>query len=794
MYGGSIPIAARIEEFIVVSYSTRAHDLSDLWAKSTGEGVGPHTLRVLTNLAQVRNRAPRLPELCDMPRFWIRAALGAAVHDLGKCCAGFQQVVHGGARFPHRHEVLSLLFLPWILAGDDEGDLCWIAAAIITHHKDWPKINELYSPADLLVDSADGLEEIRPQLTTEFVLNGARVLREAIWPMLASTWAIPEQWTEAIRSDWKPENPVEQLRIVIDAVQRLIRRLNAQKLPAPEVIAGTLLRGALMLADHSGSAMEGLRIVPELKDLDQMRSRLMLPDEEGLWPHQRASAALAGNAILTAPTGSGKTESAMLWAARQASATEGHPVLFYLLPYQASLNAMQDRLAEKLGRSNVTLQHSRALQVLYRQLLDKDPDPREAQKTARRERNVASLQVTPVRVSTPYQLLKGAFQLRGHEMIWTGAAGALFVLDEIHVYEIQRLAIFLATLRYLCGSLGGRIIFMSATLPSHLTGILKDLLPGVAAIAADVATLDEFCRHEVRVLECELTDGPVLQAICDDANQGMAVLVVATTVGRAQEIGLRLSAMTTCRVDLLHGRFHADDRAQKERDLQARCGVGKRQAGSGTILVATQVVEVSLNVDFDVLYSDPAPLEALLQRFGRINRARLVPTRTVNVCRSPPAGSPVYPASLVSKAVDALAPWSGKRLREDATQEMLDHIYRGDLGDRLTSQLKQGILAFEQNVLASCRPFQSDEKLEEMFEDLFDGFEVLPASLEREYTRRLEAEPLLAPGLLVPITRGQFHRLRGLGRLWMADRTWVANCPYGDQGLEVYGPPTEDGI
>jgi hypothetical protein len=125
---------------------------------------------------------------------------------------------------------------------------------------------------------------------------------------------------------------------------------------------------------------------------------------------------------------------------------------------------------------------------------------------------------------------------------------------------------------------------------------------------------------------------------------------------------------------------------------------------------------------------------------------------------------------------------------------MLDNIYRGDLGDRLTSQLKQGILAFEQNVLASCRPFQSDEKLEEMFEDLFDGFEVLPASLEREYTRRLEAEPLLAPGLLVPITRGQFHRLRGLGRLWMADRTWVANCPYGDQGLEVYGPPTEDGI
>ena len=48
-----------------------------------------------------------------------------------------------------------------------------------------------------------------------------------------------------------------------------------------------------MLADHSGSAMESLRIVPELKDLDQMRSRLMLPVKKGCGQHQRASAALA---------------------------------------------------------------------------------------------------------------------------------------------------------------------------------------------------------------------------------------------------------------------------------------------------------------------------------------------------------------------------------------------------------------------------------------------------------------------------------------------------------------------
>ena len=199
-------------------------------------------------------------------------------------------------------------------------------------------------------------------------------------------------------------------------------------------------------------------------------------------------------------------------------------------------------------------------------------------------------------------------------------------------------------------------------------------------------------------------------------------------------------------------------------------------------------------MDFDVLYSDPAPLEALLQRFGRVNRARRAPLRTVNVCRRIPTGCPVYSADLVSKALDVLAASAGRALREETVQEMLDGIYDDATAKQLTQDVKQAMERFERNVLASCRPFLSDERLEGMFEELFDGYEVLPASLEREYIRRSDEEPLLAPGLLVPITRGQFHSLRKRGRLRLADRTWVANCPYTDQGLEVYGAPENDGV
>jgi CRISPR-associated endonuclease/helicase Cas3 len=768
-------------------------DAWDLWAKSTGEDIARHTLKVLGNLGQLRQRSPWLPALCRMPRFWLRAALAVALHDLGKCCESFQQVVHGGARFPHRHEVMSAVFVRWILAHDEEDDLSWAAATIITHHKNWPEIDQLYRPADLLLESADGLEPLRSQMGVEYFLSAERVLREAVWPTLAAKWAVPETWCETICADWVPKDPVEELRAVLEAVRHLVVGLKQQNAPTPELTAGTFLRGVMILADHSGSAWENFSFLPELKNADRMRQRLGLPDEEKLWAHQRLAGGRIGNTVLTAPTGSGKTESAMLWAARQSSSADGHPVLYYLLPYQASLNAMRSRLAEKLGDAAVTLQHSRALQALYRQLLDKNYESSEAQKTARRERNLASLQVKPLRISTPYQLLKGAFQLRGHEALWTTASGALFILDEVHVYETSRLAILLATLRYLCRSLGGRVLVMSATLPRYLTKVLNDVLPDVLEIKADSSTMERFCRHEVRLLDFDLSEELALEAILEDVRKGLSVLVVATTVGRAQEIWRRLSAKTASEVELLHGRFHSDDRGKKEGRLSACHGVANRQNGAASILVATQVVEVSLNVDFDALYSDPAPLEALLQRFGRINRGRLVPLRTVSVCRKIPDGCPVYPLWLVSKAIGVLDSWDGKPLKENAVQVILDSVYDGATAERLTLELRQNMDTFERNVLASCRPFISDEQLETMFEEMFDGFEVLAAPLEKEYRRRLDEEPLLAPGLLVPITTGQFNSLRRRGRLRLSEKTWIANCPYTDQGLEVYGPPSEDG-
>ncbi len=457
---------------------------------------------------------------------------------------------------------------------------------------------------------------------------------------------------------------------------------------------------------------------------------------------------------------------------------------------------MRSRLGKLFGDRSVVLQHSRALQALYRQLLEKGYTRDGARAVALRERALARLCTAPVRATTPYQLLRAAYQLPGHAALWTDAAGAGFVMDEIHAYEPERLGMLLETLNHLTRELGGRLLVMSATTPAALQAELADALGNLSFVGANPETVAAFRRHRLRLVDDDLLSDRLLNEISRLARDGRAVLVVADTVARAQSIyaGLTGRLGTDAAVELLHSRFCSRDRFAKEISIGRAIGtrtVPKRPI----VLVATQVVEVSLDVDFDLLFSDPAPLEALIQRFGRVNRTSRLDVADVAVTTATSAARSIYDESFVDSTLSLLRPAEGSIIDDSMIQTWLDRLYSGAFAVRWQHALRKARREFRRDVLDSMTVFDASPELARKFDQLFDGCEVLPRALEQEYQKLSVEEPLAASELLVPLSYRQLQALCRQNRVAHGpDGIPVVNAAYDKRlGLDLT-PGAPDGV
>jgi len=598
--------------------------LEDVWAKSPEKGAGgqpeslaQHTWYVLERLTEFIRLRPNLPQALGVPRLWHVLFWAAFLHDFGKAASGFQsQLRPGGERWPHRHEVLSLAFVDWIAEGLTSNEASWVVAAIVSHHKDASEIQRLYAPPD---DPNEDQLIARVAELDETMLRGLwRWLDEcaSVWiEDLGLRWAdiemptLPDQDRAVMMVQ---QQGVAHIRHWLKVYRRFVRHVERSN--ERSLIIGTLaLRGHLINADHSASAHAGP--LPRIAfDADAILASRGLSRDK-LYKHQTDVETAKGSALLTAPTGSGKTEAALLWAAHQAVIKNGLPRLFYTLPYQASMNAMKLRLEESFGEKNVGLQHGRSLLALYRLLLERDYDPQEAARQARWARNLVQLNYPPVRVFSPYQMLKGMYRLRGYEAMLTDYHGAVFIFDEIHAYEVKRLALILKTIEYLAQNYDARFLVMSATFPTLIKNWLRDALGDPMEITAEAALFEAFKRHQLVLLEGELLSDKGLERIVNDALAGKSVLVACNLVDRAQAAYCKLRKQLKedeIPVVLLHGRFTLRDRLAKERLVREATGSTSQQRRP-IVLVATQVVEVSLDIDLDTIYTDLGGISAALR-------------------------------------------------------------------------------------------------------------------------------------------------------------------------------------
>ena len=564
------------------------------------------------------------------------------------------------------------------------------------------------------------------------------------------------------------------------------------------------LRGMLLSTDHSGSAHALDLPHVQLEADDVIVSRKI--DWKKLYWHQRGTSeekegALEdeqalfwprGSVLLVAPTGSGKTEAALLWAACQKEADHQPPRLFYTLPYQASMNAMVRRLAETFGNEHVDLQHGRALLATDRWFMEKGEQPENATQVARRRRAMARLHYPPVRVFSPYQMLKAMYRLKGYEAQLTDYHNSLFIFDEIHAYDIERLALILRTIAYLRRHYNARFLVMSATFPQLIRDWLADALGEAPTITAAPKLFTKFQRHCLRLVEGEVLDEVNLSRVRAAALEGKSVLVACNVVARAQMVyEILRKQLTPNGIDLvlLHGRLNSRDRLEKENIIRERTGT-HRSGGAPIVLVATQAVEVSLDIDLDTIYSEPAPLEALVQRFGRVNRRGKKGIVDVHVFTIPSDEQKwVYDERLVAGTLRVLARENGRPVDESAVGLGLAEIYEGEVADEWKRRYAAVAAEFDAAIIGSLRPFQSDPDLDRQFDKMFDGVEVLPEDLWSEYARLTnEGNYIQAGELLVPISYQQLARISQARKRTSekGERLITVDIPYNSEmGLDL---------
>jgi CRISPR-associated endonuclease/helicase Cas3 len=547
--------------------------------------------------------------------------------------------------------------------------------------------------------------------------------------------------------------------------------------------AAIVLRGVVVQADHLASAHAPGLDDSFLPDRERMLSALKV-HEADLFSHQNRAGCMRGSVVFSAPTGSGKTEAALLWARKQQENDATPRTLVFVLPYQASLNAMWKRLTDFLG-ADVALLHGKSLQALYRVLMDPGYDQKEAERLAREHNNFGRLNKPSIRVSTPYQLLKAAFRLKGYEGIWTSLTDSLVVLDEIHAYEPGRLGLLLEFLSELVSRWNVRVCAMTATMPSWLRKTLAATLHA-DEIPRDLELFRRFARHRIEVLDGNILDPRVWEFALEEFQGGRSVLLAANTVGSAQHLYRVLCTKLPVEATLLlHSRFAVGDRVKKELALLERLSQ-HNSIPKPVVAVATQVVEVSLNLDFDTIITEPAPLEALVQRFGRVNRARtkdIVPVRILTQSRN---DRRVYDDELKARSLAILRENDGRVLDEQKVSEWLDRVYEGELERRWLEEIQRNRQEVREGCLASLRAFDSDEGLEEEFDKLFQGTEVLPLSRVEEYCRLKEESTLEAGQLLVPIAWEHVQRHQDRFR-WDANlKVRTADFPYDSEyGLSL---------
>ena len=403
--------------------------------------------------------------------------------------------------------------------------------------------------------------------------------------------------------------------------------------------------------------------------------RTMLADGAAEWTPLQASIdadlspTAAGIAVICAPTGEGKTEAALLAADRFAQGC-GRNGFFFAMPTVATAEGLHARIERHVQGDTTGVSapvrrvHSQA--SLYEEpsggvpaLADDNSehgtlseDPAAQQAAAAWMSGTRKALLAPYGVGTVDQVLLGALRAKYSPLRLLAAAAGCVIVDEVHSLDPYMRTLLCKAVEWLA-ALGAPVIVLSATMPrKRVVELLASYQRGAGSATTVPASaqggypgwtawtpMDGYSGtstssrrrwsarfHTVDTPAAELTDRIASKA-AEAAASGLCVLVVRSTVRAAQETYDAVVASDGTlepggTIDIIHSRMPQRNRRRRSEALLRRLGPDSTSRPRRMVIVATQIVEQSFDVDFDLLVTDPAPLAALLQRGGRVRRHR----------------------------------------------------------------------------------------------------------------------------------------------------------------------------
>lgn len=592
------------------------------YAKSeNGETIKQHTDKLLENLKILKDKyGSKITKTIDMDeeRFWQLMQIICKYHDVGKVFSGFQNEIRKKlkielipTRFNNdliKHEQISPMFIPHKKYNLTEDERVLVYQAIFYHHER----NIVHIDRNLLNEIIE--EELKPNL-------------------------------ENIKDELEIETG--ELKTfylgLVEGQSRIVEGDNLYK-------EYCLMKGLLHRLDYCSSA--GIKIEDETnEEISIFVEKFMKNNNYELNDLQiYCKNNQDKNLIVIGSTGMGKTESSLLWSKNDKT--------FFTLPLRISINAIYDRIIEKIKYEHIGLLHSTALDYLEEK----------AEEVEKIEQSRILYQ--KITTCTIDQIFPFVFKYRGYEKMYATLSYSKVIIDEIQAYSPEIVAIILKGLQMI-NELGGKFMIMTATLPR----IYKEKLEEMGIEFEYNEFIKSTVRHKINLLDETINED--IEEIYEKS-KSKKTLVIVNTINKAIELYNQLKKFGASNINLLHSRFELEDRNEKEKKIKEF----SNKKGECGVWITTQIVEASLDIDFDVLYTEMSTLDSLFQRLGRCYRSREYEGKEANVkiyTKDSSGIGYVYDKEIYQKSIEALKDYNNQILKEETKIKLVDQLYSKEM-------------------------------------------------------------------------------------------------------------------